>query len=227
MTSTLRQMPLDLPVPERLEAEDFLVSPSNETAFSAVEIWPDWSDTVLILMGPEAAGKSHLAAIWAQKSKAWTITGQDLLSDQVPYLVSKGALVIEDADRAVDEHALFHLLNASREKGTFVLLTARSAPDLWGLKTPDLLSRLRLARSIMIGEPDDALLGAILVKLFLDRQLIVDTALIDTLKNRIDRSIASARAAVDRLDREALARGRRVNRALALDLFGVKSTDAD
>jgi chromosomal replication initiation ATPase DnaA len=77
----------------------------------------------------------------------------------------------------------------------------------------------------MIGQPDDALLSAILVKLFIDRQLVVDTALIETLKNRIDRSVAGARAAVERLDREALARGRRVNRALALDLFGVKDHD--
>jgi len=225
MNAKLRQIPLDLPVPERLEIEDFLVSPSNETAFNQIESWPDWRDPVAVLIGPEAAGKSHLAAIWAQKSKAWTISGHDLLFDQVPYLVSKGALVIEDADQGVDEHALFHLLNASREKGTFVLITARRAPDLWGLKTPDLLSRLRLAPTSTIDEPDDALLGAILVKLFLDRQLIVDTALIDTLNPRVDRSIAAVRAAVERLDREALARGRRVNRALALDLYGIKARE--
>jgi chromosomal replication initiation ATPase DnaA len=219
MNEKPRQIPLDLPVAERLEAEDFLVSPSNEAAFNRIEAWPEWPDPILVLIGPESSGKSHLAAIWAVKARAWTIKAADITMERVPHLVSNGALVIEDADRGVDEHALFHLLNASREKRGFVVITARKMPDLWGLKTPDLLSRLRLAPSATIEQPDEALLQAVLVKLFVDRQLVVDTALIGTLTKRIDRSIAAARRAVERLDREALAQGRRVNRGLALDLF--------
>jgi chromosomal replication initiation ATPase DnaA len=219
MTEKPRQIPLDLPVAERLEAEDFLVSPSNEAAFNRIEAWPEWLDPILVLIGPESSGKSHLAAIWAVKARAWTIKASDITMDRVPHLVSNGALVIEDADQGVDEHAMFHLLNASREKRGFVVITARKMPDLWGLKTPDLLSRLRLAPSVSIEQPDEALLQAVLVKLFVDRQLVVDTALIGTLTKRIDRSIAAARRAVEQLDKEALAQGRRVNRGLALDLF--------
>jgi len=225
MNGKPRQIPLDLPVAERLEAEDFLVSPSNELAFNRIEAWPQWPDPVLVLIGPEASGKSHLAAIWAERARAWTINAADITMDRVPHLVSNGALVIEDADRGIDEHALFHLLNASREKRGFILITARKAPDLWGLQTPDLLSRLRLAPSVAIDQPDEALLQAVLVKFFVDRQLVVDTALIGTLTNRIDRSIASARRAVERLDQEALAQGRRVNRGLALDLFRAPEPD--
>ena len=119
MNEKPRQIPLDLPVAERLEAEDFLVSPSNEAAFNRIEAWPEWPDPILVLIGPESSGKSHLAAIWAVKARAWTIKAADITMDRVPHLVSNGALVIEDADRGVDEHALFHLLNASREKRGF------------------------------------------------------------------------------------------------------------
>lgn len=133
----------------------------------------------------------------------------------MPHLVSGGALVIEDCDAgALDERALFHLMNAIKARGGFLLLTARSAPDLWGLSVPDLLSRLRLAPAATIEPPDDGLLRALLVKLFIDRQLVVDIAVIDTLAMRMERSFAAARQVVDRLDKLALERGRRVTRPL-------------
>lgn len=216
MTDLPRQLPLDLPVEARLEAEDFLVSQSNEAAFHAIDRWPNWTDKVMVLTGPEACGKSHLVSIWAARAKAWVIRGADVNLASVPHLVSSGALAIEDCDQGgCDEHALFHLINAARERGTYVVLTARRPPDAWGLKTADLLSRLRLAPHATFDGPDDALLGAILVKLFLDRQLMIDTTMIDFVKSRIERSIAAARDFVERLDREGLARGKPITRALA------------
>ena len=220
MSHPPRQLPLDLPVETPFEPEDFLVSPSNEAAYALIDSWPDWPDTVLVLTGPAASGKSHLAAIWAEKARAWTIAAKDLTLDRVPHLVSGGALVIEDCDAGtIDEHALFHLLNASRERKTFVLLTARKPPSDWGLATADLVSRLRLAPLAVIGEADDALLGAVLFKLFVDRQVVVDTSVIDYIKARIERSIGAARDVVAALDREGLVRGKRITRALAATLL--------
>jgi len=92
-----------------------------------------------------------------------------------------------------DEHAMFHLINAARERGTYLLLTARSGPTEWGLRTQDLLSRLRLAPEVKIDGPDDALLNAVLFKLFIDRQLVIDTTMITFIQSRIERSIAAAR----------------------------------
>ena len=226
MTDTPRQLPLDLPVEARLEAEDFLVSQSNEAAFHLIDKWPDWTDKVLVLTGPEASGKSHLVSIWAARAKAWVISGSDVSLASVPHLVSSGALAIEDCDQGgLDEHALFHLINAARERGTDVVLTARRLPDTWGLKTADLLSRLRLAPQANIDGPDDALLGAVLVKLFLDRQLMIDTTMIEFVKSRIERSIAAARDFVERLDREGLARGKPITRAMAAKLLKMKDAE--
>jgi chromosomal replication initiation ATPase DnaA len=137
-------------------------------------------------------------------------------AQRVPELSSGGALVIEDCERGPqDEAALFHLLNLMRARAGGVILTARTAPNAWGLHTPDLISRLRLAPSVRIQPPDDALLKAVLVKLFLDRQLIVDTGVIDAVALRIPRSFAQARAVVHAIDRASLERGRRVTRTFA------------
>ena len=221
MREAPKQLAFDLPLDPRFGAEDFLVSPSNEQAYGQIESWPDWPDTILVLIGPRGSGKSHLASIWATNAHAWTIDATEITQDKVPHLVSNGALAIEDMDRGErDEAALFHLLNLAREKRAFLLITSETPPDRWSLRTPDLLSRLRLAPSVALEAPDDALLKAVLVKLFVDRQLVVDTSVVDYIALRIERSLAKASELVALLDREALSRGRRVSRAIAAEILG-------
>ncbi|GLS43054.1 hypothetical protein [Methylobacterium brachythecii] len=224
-----KQLTFDLPLDPRYGREDFLVGPANEAAYGLVEAWPDWPDTVLLLQGPPGSGKSHLASIWATRAHAWTVSAGALKDDQVTHLVSNGALVIEDVDKVPgrEEAALFHLLNLARERRSPVMITAASGVDGFGLKVADLRSRLRLAPSIEILPPDDALLRAVIVKLFVDRQIVVDLAVVEAVALRIDRSLARARDVVGELDRDALGRGRRITKPLALavlDRLGMAET---
>ncbi|MFM6282611.1 MAG: hypothetical protein ACKPE2_30955, partial [Dolichospermum sp.] len=130
--------------------------------------------------------------IWAERAKAWILDLQDLTADRIPHLVGYSALVIENCEtQPRDESALFHLLNAMEEKGRWALLTSRQPVNSWEIRTPDLLSRLRRAVSVEIEQPDDALLGALLVKLLLDRQMIVDTSIVEYIRQRIERSVES------------------------------------
>jgi len=213
-----KQLAFDLPADPRYGREDFLVGPANAAAYGLVEAWPNWPDTVCLLVGPPGSGKSHLASIWATRAHAWTAACAEVQAASVPHLVSNGALVIEDIDRPEgrDEAALFHLLNLARERGRPVLVTAAQPVEAMGLATADLRSRLRLAPGATILAPDDALLRAVLVKLFVDRQLVVDLAVVEALALRIDRSFGLARRVVGELDRDALGRGRRITRPLAL-----------
>jgi chromosomal replication initiation ATPase DnaA len=228
MTEAPKQLTLELPVEPRFGREDFLVSPSNERAYALIERWPDWPDTILLLEGPKGSGKSHLAAIWAAQSHGWTVDAFEVGTDRVPHLVSNGALVIEDLHSAGgDEPALFHLLNLARERRAYVLITTAVAVGELPIRTPDLKSRLRLAPSVSLDPPDDALLRAVLVKLFVDRQLVVDTTVVDFLALRIERSLAAAAEAVAALDREALSRGRRITRPMAAELVGRETGSVD
>lgn len=220
MSGEARQLTLDLPVEPRYAREDFLAAPANLDALRAIDAWPDWPGRMLLIVGPPGAGKTHLGAIWAERAGATRLTGESLADAELPRLAAAKALLVDDADRVgAAEAALFHLLNLARESGAFLLLTATSPPDLWGVQKADLLSRLRLAPLVALGEPDEALARAVLVKLFDDRQLRVDPAVIDYIALRIERSLAAAQAIVAALDREALARGRAVTRPMAASLL--------
>ncbi|MEN3930929.1 hypothetical protein WJT86_07640 [Microvirga sp. W0021] len=226
MTDNPKQLTFDLGMEPRFGREDFLVSPSNELAYNLLEAWPEWPDNVLLLFGPEGSGKSHLAAIWAEQAHAWTIDAFALTKDRVPHLASNGALLIEDADQAlIDEAAFFHLLNLTREKGSYVVITAAKPLGEWGLNTPDLVSRLRLAPSVSMEAADNALLGAVLVKLFMDRQLIVDTSIIEYIVVRLARSLSRAEKLVSLLDKEALSRRRRITKTMVSDILGREEND--
>lgn len=214
-----RQLAFALPHSESFARDDFLVGASNRAALAMIERWPDWPDRALALVGPEGAGKSHLAAIWAEIAGARRMSARALGETDLPGELATGALVVEDASVPLDERPLFHLLNLMRERECFVLITARTPPATWAIALPDLTSRLRAIPAIALDAPDDALLRALMVKLFADRQLDVDEALVGYLVTRIERSFAGARAAVEELDREALRQKRPVTRALAAELM--------
>ena len=222
MTTVPRQLALALDHAESFAREDFLGGPSNAQALALIEAWPQWPHRSMMLTGPGGSGKSHLAAIWAQAAGARLIAARALEAATVPQALATGALVVEDvADGAFDERALFHLVNLAREEAAFLLITARQAPAAFAIR--DLASRLKALPVVALAPPDDALLRAVLVKLFADRQLAVDENLIGYLATRIERSFAAARACVARLDAEAMRQRRPLTRALAAEILRAAS----
>ncbi len=221
-----RQLAFALPHEESLSRDDFLEGPANAAGFALIDSWPDWPNRIMMLVGPEGAGKSHLAAIWANAAGARSIAAHALTSDGVPGALATGALIVEDLDAgAVDQNALFHLLNLAREEAAFVLLTGRQPPSLQQYGLRDLRSRLRAIPIVTLTPPDDHLLRALLVKFCADRQMRIDETVVSYLAGRIERSVVAARNTIERLDAEALRLGRPITRALAVDLLrGERST---
>jgi chromosomal replication initiation ATPase DnaA len=223
---TLAQLTLDLPHRAALGAEDFLVSDCNLAAVTLIDSWPAWQGHVQLLIGPAASGKTHLARVFQALSGARALEPSALDVHSIDTMGEGTALVVEDADRmAYDEKALFHLLNLAREKGLYVLVTARSAPTRWELTLPDLSSRLKALPAVEIGAPDEALLKTVLLKQFADRQLNVDPKVLEFLALNIDRSLAAAAAAVEAVDRAALATGRKISRQLVADALATMAPD--
>ncbi len=220
MTGPPRQLTLDWPHRPSFAREDFLPAPSNREALAAVTRWPQWASRMLLLAGPEGSGKSHLAALWADQAAATVVRAENLGEAEIKTCSESPAILIEDAERVGEAEArLFHIVNAALQSKGWILLTARAAPDAWSLRTPDLLSRLRLAPLVRLGAPDIELIEAVLFKLFSDRQLLVEPRVAAFIAPRIERSFAAARAIVGALDREALSRGRRVTRAMAAEFL--------
>jgi chromosomal replication initiation ATPase DnaA len=216
MMAPPRQLTFRWPHSPSFAREDFLSAPSNHDALTAIELWPNWAGRMLMLIGPEGAGKSHLGAIWARAADAITLSGEGLEERSIQACAHAGAVLIDDADCATRAETLFfHLINSALQNDAWLLMTGRTAPDAWGLNTPDLLSRLRLAPVVRLDAPDIELTEAVLFKLFSDRQLQVDPQVISYIALRIERSLGAARALVATLDNEALTQGRRITRTMA------------
>ncbi len=215
-----RQLAFALPHAESFTRDNFLEGPANAAGLALVDSWPDWPNRIMLVVGPEGSGKSHLAAIWAEQAGARSTSAHALTATAVPGALATGALVVEDLRSSnVDERALFHLLNLAREDGAFVLMTAREPPSAFQIELRDLRSRLRAIPTVSLLPPDDHLFRALVVKFCADRQLAVDEAVVGYLTTRLERSYAAVRKAVALLDTEALRLGRPVTRALAAELF--------
>ena len=202
------QLPLDLRCRPSFARSDFLSSLRNVAALERIDRWPDWRSAALVLHGPAGCGKTHLAHLWCERASANLIAGETLTPATLPRLFEDGPcrVAIDDAHRA-SEHALLHLYNACVERQGSLLITARQSPGFWKIVLGDLRSRLRATPAVEIEAPDDALLGAVLVKHFADRQLLVAPGLIVYLLRRIGRSFADAATVAAHLDVAALSSG--------------------
>ncbi len=203
---------LILPLEHRaaMTRADFIVAPGNARALAFLDSWPDWPAPAAALFGPPASGKTHLARIWAERAGATVIAAPDLKD------VLTGAVAIEDADSGFgNERALFAML----EEGAPLLLTAREAPSHWPAGLPDLVSRFRALVAFGLGAPDEALLMALAVKLFDDRQLLVPESVITHLVRQLERSPAAIRDFIDRADTAALAAQKPINLQLIRELM--------
>lgn len=226
MPAAPQQLTLDLAHRPALDAEDFLVSASNAAAISAIDAWPDWQHWAIVVSGPEGAGKSHLANVWRSKSGAASVAAEAFGEPALAQLTAARSLVVEDLDRGVaDEKALFHALNLAREHKYSMLLTSRIAPGDLEIALPDLRSRLRALPHVAIEPPDEPLLHGLLVKLFADRQLAVEPALIGHLVRHMERSASAAQRLVGEIDRRALETHRKVSRTLATEVLAALRSD--
>lgn len=128
----------------------------------------------------------------------------------------------------IDEQALFHVLNRINERRQWLLLTARAGAHAWEVTLADLRSRLTSAPSVALGEPDDALLEAILFKLFTDLRMEIEAATLRFLVTRMERTPAAAGRLAKRIDELALVEKRRmVTKMLASRALAVENRNMD
>lgn len=217
-----RQLTFDLGARAGFGRADFFPSAANALALAAVDRWQDWPQRKLLVIGPAGSGKTHLAHLWALEAGAVLAKGSSI-AGMVEDWVPGQSLAVDDADavagHAIAETALFHLHNRIVDYGGRLMLTARLPLRDWDLILPDLSSRIAAADVARLEPPDDALLSAVLVKLFADRQIAVAPTLIPYLVTRMERSVAAAGVLVARLDAAALATKGPVTRALAAELL--------
>ena len=208
----ISQLILPIEPANRMTRDDFIVAPGNRHALAFLDAWPDWATPAAALFGPGASGKTHLARIWAARADAVLADAREL---RAPIT---GPAVVENCDSVSDaahEPALFAML----ERGTPLLLTGRDAPTSWPVALPDLASRFRALVAFGLGSADEALLMALAVKLFADRQVQVPEAVVTELVQQLERSPAALRDFIARADATALSRQKPINLQLIRGLM--------
>jgi chromosomal replication initiation ATPase DnaA len=200
---------------------DFVVGPANEAAVLALDAWPDWLGGILMLVGPEGSGKSHLARDWAQSVRGhFLCVVEAKLADL--HTLEGSPVAVDDADQ-VDDETLFHLINQAGAPGGGLLLTSRTRPQAWTVELPDLRSRLNALRVVELGEPDDVVLTGVLRRLFEQAFIKPSDETLAYLVRRIERSVPKAREVVALLDAEH----KPVTRKLARDVLEREGFGAD
>lgn len=184
-------LPLDWPVADR--DEDFLISEANRAAFEHFKHWSLWPVMATILTGPRKSGRSLLGRIFVRKT---------------------GGRLFDDAEEH-EEEALFHAWNEAQAKRRPLLIVADEPPPVWAIRLPDLRSRLTATPQVRIEQPDDALLGDLIVKLLGDRGVAAPPELADYLIPRIERSYVTIQRIVDVLDHAMLSQNRRMTVPMA------------
>ena len=216
------QLRLDLSKPAAYRPDAFVISPANADAVDLVlGRWREWPSRAVALVGPEGAGKTHLARLWLQDS------GGVIL--QPPFADTQGLaapVLVENADRVTDPEGLFHLLNHAAAGG-LVLLTARTLPQTWPTALADLRSRFNALPVAELGAPDDEILSGVLENLFAQHKIRPAADLLPYLLPRMERSATAARRIVEILDAAAAREHREVNRSLAVQRLDVDLVSGD
>ncbi|MBI1329868.1 MAG: hypothetical protein GC166_08185 [Alphaproteobacteria bacterium] len=216
------QLPLPLDAKSALGRDDFIAGTGNAAALAFIDSWPHWTVSCAALHGPAGSGKSHLAQIWMAASGALLVEAAALNSQSIDATDAARPLVIENCDSAVAtparDRALFVLMEQARPEAP-VLLTGLEPPSEWKTVLPDLRSRFDALLAFPLWSPDDALLSALAVKLFADRQLRVPDTVIARMIHSLERTPAAIRAFVAEADTRSLAEGKPVNLALVRALL--------
>jgi hypothetical protein len=189
-------LPLDWPVADA--DEDFLISDANRAAFDHLKRWSTWPVMATLLTGPRKSGRSLLGRIFVRKT---------------------GGRLFDNAE-GHDEEALFHAWNQAQQTRKPLLIVADAPAPMWRIALPDLRSRLTATPHVEIAEPDDALIGSLVMKRLGDRGVAVPPELPAFLIPRIERSYVAVQQVIDALDRAALSHHRRMTVAMAKRALG-------
>ncbi len=184
-------LPFEWPVADR--DEDFLISEANRAVYEHFRNWSVWPVMATLLTGPRKSGRSLLGRIFVRRS---------------------GGRLFDNAEQH-DEEAIFHAWNEAQQLRRPLLIIADEPPPVWEVSLPDLRSRLNATPLIRIDPPDDALLGALVVKLLHDRGVATPPDLAEYLVPRIERSYVAIVQIVDALDRAMLSHSRRLTVPMA------------
>ena len=207
----MSQLTLKFPFKTNYFEEDFYVSTNNFSAYKLIESWPKWSSRYINIFGPSGCGKTHLANIFKKKINSFFIKAPELKNNSLPLIKLKECLIIDDYENNIEEKLFYSLLNQTYQSNQYVIINTLEPIKTSNVTLNDLKSRFDNFVDVGIDLPTDDLIRVILTKNFSDKQVKIETKLLEYILKNINRSYEDIFDLIDKLDLLSLSTGKSIN----------------
>jgi chromosomal replication initiator protein len=238
------QLVFDFPSIPRYSFDNFVVCGGNRAAwhFARQLVAGDGTENLLYLYGPPGSGKTHLLAAagdmlstavgkpapWVSFRTIDEIYRGDYAAERVSRLGERfqeaPALLMDDIHLIPDNESLrvevWQLFNDFYGAGKKIMVTGLFPPKELPNLDDHLISRLLWGLVARVDITDDDSRGMILSKLAEDLQVLLPDDVAEYLLTVVRRDVPSLRAALERINRHALAAGRKISVRLAREALG-------
>jgi|TARA_B110000967_G_scaffold187929_1_gene210281 chromosomal replication initiation ATPase DnaA len=191
--------------------EDFYVSTNNFNAYKLIESWPKWSSRYINIFGPSGCGKTHLTNIFKKKINSFFIQASEIKNNSLPLIKLKECLIIDNYKNNIEEKLFYSLLNQIHQSNQFIIINSLEPIKKLQITLKDLKSRFDNFVDIGIGLPTDDLIRVILSKNFSDKQVKIESKLLEYILKNINRSYKSIFDLIDKVDALSLSTGKSIN----------------
>ena len=209
--SELNQLLLDFDHKIEFNEHDYYVSKSNYLAFNLIQNWTKWEKKILNIYGDTFSGKTHLAKIFQNKSRALYLTDSDVNEEVYKKIKLSECIVIDDFEKIKNENLLYSLFNLIYQDNKYLLILSNRAISDIDYSLDDLNSRAKNCIFAQIENPDDDLIFAIIVKSFSDRQIKLEKKFLEYIIKRIERSYGKIYEFIYKVDELSLKKKKPVN----------------
>ena len=207
----MSQLTLKFPFKTNYFEEDFYVSTNNFSAYKLIESWPKWPSRFVNIFGPSGCGKTHLANIFKKKINSYLVKASELNDLSLSLIKSKDCLIIDDYKSNIQEKLFYSILNQSHQSNQYVIINSLQSIKVSIVELKDLKSRFDSFIDVGINLPTDDLIRVVLTKTFSDKQVKIDSRLLEYILKNINRSYQDIFDLIDKVDSLSLSTGKSIN----------------
>jgi chromosomal replication initiation ATPase DnaA len=207
----MNQLTFKFPFKTNYFEEDFYVSTNNFEAYKLIETWPKWPSKFINIFGPPGCGKTHLANIFKKKFNSFFVKAMDLNNNSLSLIKLKECFIIDEYQNNVEEKLFYTILNQCYLSNQYIIINSSKPIQLFEIKLNDLKSRFGSFVNVGIDLPTDELIKVVISKNFSDKQVKIDSKLLEYILKNIDRSYEDIFDLIDKLDNFSLSTGKSIN----------------
>jgi chromosomal replication initiation ATPase DnaA len=201
---SLNQLLLDFDYEQNFKDDDFYVGKSNFYPFELINKWPKWEKNFLNISGEKFSGKTHLTNIFLKKFNGIRVESSLLNDENLKAIKPYQNVVLENLNLDINEKLIYTLFNVIDQDNKFLIITSSVPIAEINFKLEDLKSRTRNCLLAKIGNPDDELMFALILKNLSDRQITLNKKLIDFIIKRVERSYSKIFEFIYKIDKISL-----------------------